>query len=227
MKLGAAFWAVILGTASLAHAQPAPPLGRGGWPPTSHLDRSRTAAAGALASIPQLVADGASPKDLGFRSQAEIAQARLGIPIPESRVSLADLEGYAPGTAPRTLLKPTGRLIYPILVGEAARSSVIVAERGNRWSVVAIGFAPTAEALQRVRARAAAGPPTHDVHDYALIDVPALSMKFLGRLEGTGVELIPLFDVPRYGFKSGKRTAAPAAFQKMKAAALDRGGDPG
>lgn len=151
---------------------------------------------------------------------AEVKQrARLGPAIPMYFVRLDRLKSYKAGSDPLQLLSAPTTVVYPVLVDRRGASAIEIsrAAEGDGWKVSAIEDATFAKALTDVRPQLAdAGAASRDVSVW----IPAFSQWFFGELEGNALQLTPLFDDPRFGFKKGSALSAGSVFEKLQPAAV-------
>jgi len=180
------------------------------------------AARRALRTFALLVNEG-NYEELGFESPSEPRSATLGEPYGEFMVRLDRLEEYQPGGDASELLNATGRLTYPVLVGERTRSSLTVTMREGSWTSESFGAPSYSRRFTEVRDRLGRERPSSE---YFEVRVPALNVSFVGELGESGLLLTPVFDDPRFGFESGGTQPADRALSAMVAAAREHNGLP-
>lgn len=185
---------------------------------------SRSAAAAGLESLRTLAAT--NYRALGFTSPTEAAGTSLGDPLVVYDVPLDSLRVFGPTTDPTKLLRESGRVIYPVMLGSATRSSIQLSREGTSWHPVAFG-GPSATA-QLVSHRAALtsnnAMPSAAVF---VVRVLALNVQFLGSRSGADLTLVPVVDDPRGRWKAGARMSAKDVFTLLAPDARAANGLPG
>jgi hypothetical protein len=213
-----AFGLLVASCAAAAFGQRAADYGQEGR------EGADAAARGALARFGLLVNE-RNFADLGFASPEEVRSATLGEPFGEFMIRLDRLREYQSGANAAALLTATGRLTYPVLVGEQMRSSLTVGRGDGGWASVAFGAPKYSRALSEVRDRLRRedGRPAGD---YFEVRVPALNVSFVGRQGDQGLALTPILDDPRFGFVRGQTLPAARALAAMQQAAREHNGLP-
>lgn len=96
-------------------------------------------------------------KAMGFDSDADVKSASLGEPIQVRMVRLDQLKTFQPGSDPNPLLQETRQVIYPVLIRDETRSSVMLAQSGpGEWRAVSFGNPRLAKQIAETRRRIAA-----------------------------------------------------------------------
>lgn len=128
----------------------------------------------------------------GFESVAEISSASLGEPLVIYFVRLDQLWEYQPGTDPYRLLAGGNKVIFPVMAGQQARSSIVVDKVNGAWRAASFGGTTFVKLFTRIRSeRAAPGAPAESTF---AVEVPSLSLYFLGQHAGGQLMLISLTD---------------------------------
>ncbi len=173
---------------------------------------SRPAANSGLAEFKLLVND-RNFASYGFQSAEEIASATVGQPLVVFMVRLDLLRQYQPGTDPKALLSGGDKVLYPVLVGNQVRSSIIVDRGSGGWKAVAFGGPQLMRRLAQARDKAPARTPTMEV------EILALSAHFLGELRSTRngerLYLTPSADQPDVGLRAGRTDEASRIFAQL------------
>jgi hypothetical protein len=163
-------------------------------------------------------------RDMGFESVAEIRSATLGAQLPEYMIQLDELRGFQAGQAPESLLHPTGRVTWLVLVNGQTRSSVTLSRRNGSWGAVGYGAPHYARIVDSVRASLAGRPGGGG--QYIEVLVPALNTRFLGNVQAGQLFLTPVLTDQRFKFQSGSTLPAAQALLQMGPAARAHNGQP-
>jgi hypothetical protein len=142
---------------------------------------------------------------MGFASVDEVSRMELGSPFSMFYVRLDQLRGFKSLTNPDTLLVDSGRLLYPVSSGGAVRSSITMAMVNEQWRATGFGQASFVQRL--VAARKDAG----DV----VVQIPSLSLTFLGRRVQGQLMLEPILDDARLGLRAGAALPAADVFTRL------------
>jgi len=162
---------------------------------------------------------------LGFETASEIKSATLGAPILDYMIRLDELKAYEVGTDPHRLLRPTNQVIYPVMVGEQARSSFSLTKTDKGWGVVAYGSPILIRALTQLRASEAARSQQAE-GSYFSVRIPAFNLYLLGSHSNSTLMFTPVFDDPKLGLKAGEVEVADSLLQKLKPAVEEHDGLP-
>lgn len=185
---------------------------------------SRAAATAGLDTLRALARSNFSA--VGFTSATEATGATLGEPFVVFLVRLDALRAVTATTDPGSLLTGGDQVIYPVLLGGAARSSVALARKGAAWQPVTYGGAAATAAYVRVRAAAAASAKLPE-SAYFIVRVSALHLAFLGVRSGTTLLLTPMADDLRGRWKAGASIPASDVFRQLVDDAKAANGLPG
>lgn len=220
MRYAIQFAAFLLAAASAAYAQT----------PKMAYDRSamtgaQQSARSALAEFSGLVTE-LNFKSLGFDTAGQVKEAALGDPIAEYMVRLDELKAFTSGTDPVSLLRPTGRVTYPVRVGGTTRSGMTVARRGDAWATEGFGGATYVKLLDEIRSQSARASGRNNA-EFFEVRVPSLNTTFIGFSDGSGLRLVPILSNPRYGLVRGEPKSARDVFQALATAAREHNDLPG
>jgi hypothetical protein len=144
---------------------------------------------------------------MGFDSLSEVRSAVLGDPLVAFYVRLDHLRVYQQGGDPYSLLSGGDKVIYPVLVGQEVRASIVLDKDARGWTPVSYGGPNSAKLLHRIMAQLgprAAAPGAH----YFVVNVLALGLHFLGMSQQGKLLLIPLLDDSQGRWKAGVALAA-------------------
>jgi hypothetical protein len=165
-------------------------------------------------------------RTLGFDNLDQVMAAKPGQPINDVMVRLDELKDYRPGDPAAPLMRATGRLIYPLEVDRATRSSVVLSStRSQSWSVESFGGSNHIRIVTEQR-RALANKQGRAEREFFQVRIPALNLVFMGMEKDAEVFLSPLFDAPSYGLEKGKIYPAAMVLEKLIDAALRHTGEP-
>ena len=173
---------------------------------------ARETATRSLDTLKQL-ASGASYKSLGFNSADEAKSAVLGDPTLSYYVRLDRLREYQAGADPNALLAGGGeKIVYPVLIGQDVRSSVILEKSGGAWKAASFGGAAFSKLFFGARAAKQPGAPGGS---YFVVSVPALALNFLGSKAGGTFTLESLADDRASGVRAGTVRPAGEVFTSL------------
>ena len=96
------------------------------------------AARKALETLPAMVT-AENFSGMGFSSVEEARTATLGTPVPLRTVGYNKLLEYKAGTPLEQLFDKPEQVIYPVMVGQAVRTSIVVAQQGDGWRIGSVG----------------------------------------------------------------------------------------
>ena len=215
--LGIVFAAALL-TACSGAAQ-----GGGGQKPPVSAD-AQTAATRALETLRKLVtADNA--RDMGFAEPGEAASATLGTPVRVQMVRLDALRQYQAGSDPASLLTEANRIIYPVMVRDQVKSSVIVEGSGSEWKASSFGGPHLVGQIARYRTDVT-GRLNVAADSLTVVHVAALNLYFLGyRVDGR-LMLTPLENHPESKLEAGSSMPADQVFVVLAPIARNYNGLP-
>jgi hypothetical protein len=185
---------------------------------------AQTAATRALETLRKLVtADNA--RDMGFAEPGEAASATLGNPVRVQMVRLDALRQYQAGADPASLLTEANRIIYPVMVRDQVKSSVIVEGSGSEWKPSSFGGPHLVGQLARYRTDVT-GRPNVAADSLTVVHVAALNLYFLGyRMDGR-LMLTPLENHPDYKLEAGSSLPADQVFAVLAPIARNYNGLP-
>jgi hypothetical protein len=156
---------------------------------------------------------------MGFRSQAEVEQARAGFPLPIVLVQLDGLRAYQRGNNVHQLFKNYQQQLVPLSVDSEVRSSITLERRNQRLSAVSYGSPKLVRALTEVRAEAAA-QKSIPLGKFYVVHVAALRQYFVAYDDVTGKPVfIPVTDDPELGLVTGRPLSAEDALVKLQTVA--------
>jgi hypothetical protein len=184
----------LLACTSCGYLLPAPPT-----------PQPEDAAAQALQELVTLV-DAGNYRDLGFDTVGEVRRAGLGQPMAVFDVRLDGLKTYVAGQSVDALLARSPETIYPVVVDNTVKSSVVIT-RGQA------GYTP-AEFGRAFLVRRAA-PFRHGQGGEFIVRIAALNSYFLGRRDAGGMELVPIAVNPQSQLTEGAAIRAPQVFEAL------------
>jgi hypothetical protein len=177
------------------------------------LPDAQTAATRALEPLRKLVtADNA--RDMGFEDVSEVANAALGEPIRVQIVRLDALQQFAPGADPGQLLTEANRVIYPVVVRNQVKSSIIVEGSGGQWKFTDFGGPRLVRQVSQFRTDVTERlKPAPD--SLTVVHVAALNLYFLGyRVDGR-LMLTPIETHAEYKLEAGSSLPADQVFTAL------------
>lgn len=183
------------------------------------------AARKALETLPGLV-NAENFTAMGFTSVEEARSATLGTPVPLRTVSYNKLLQYQPGAPLTQLFEGPEQFVYPVMVGQAVRTSIVVAQQPDGWRIGTVGDrylasligqstqqpgAPTAAASPTASPTPAASPtatatPTSEAvsRRVELISIPGIGVDLISFTEGDQRMLQPANDLPEAQLVRGR-----------------------
>lgn len=174
-----------------------------------------TPAAAAAATLRALTEDEAGARSVGLAPGEAPAQSA---PIREAVVRLDELKAYAAGSDPGKLLRDSGAVLVPVVVGAKVRSGVTVTKVAGGYQTAGFGdevLAPAAAAqLPDSRAPGAAA-------ERLMVRIPALKLYFVARREAGTLMLVPVLDDARFELKAGAAVEAAKLFEQLAPAARE------
>jgi hypothetical protein len=211
---------LVLAASSAAHAQQTPvdPVGPGivtpGTPLAQLPPALRAAADAGLRTFKTLVNE-QNYQRLGFETPAEVRQATLDEPLRDMFVPLDRLRAHQPGADIKPLLVDGSRVLFPVRVGAAVRSSLTVARLPDgSFKSVSFGaqsFARAFSAARDAAAQASGVPP----ESFVIVRVPALNAQFLGFDQPGGLTFFIVTDDPRFELRQGSTLPASEVLGRM------------
>ena len=86
---------------------------------------------------------------MGFESLSEARVASLGEHLRVFMVRLDQLQKYQPGSDPNNILSGGDLVIYPVIVEEQVRSSIVVEKVKERWNATSFAAQTRSKCLPR------------------------------------------------------------------------------
>jgi hypothetical protein len=157
-------------------------------------------------------------KDLGFNSADEAARATLGEPFSVLMVTLEDLRRYEPGQPATDLLKPLEKVIYPVVVNDRVKSSIVVEKTAEGWKPTTYGRPNFIKLLTDTRSKIAADNSATADGQF-VVQVPALNAYFIGYQTDGKLMLASVIDDPALKLSAGRAAAAEEVFASLAPAA--------
>ncbi len=167
---------------------------------------------------------------MGFASTKDVAMAKLSDtepPLQEFTIRLDHLKAYVPDSVePKSLLTGGERALYPVMVGESVGSSVGLAKVKGAWAVVSMGNPNLARLATEVRRTCVDSLKVEPGAAFA-VEVPALSVYFIGFYSADKLMLVSIQDWKEYGFTAGVAMPATEALAALLPAAREHDGGVG
>ena len=185
---------------------------------------SREVAARSLRTFAELVNE-TNFRVMGFESPAEVGTATVGDPLVRFYVRLDRLREYREGTDPFGLLSGGESVIYPVLVGDKVRSSMILEKKPEGWQTVSYGGPQAVRQLAGARDSARSREKAPE-RKYFSVRVPALALEFLAALQDDSLTWIPLTPDPKGRWKAGEALPAGRVLGELVADAKAHNGLP-
>ena len=177
------------------------------------------AASASLAPLKALVASG-RPGSRGFRSAAEVGSASLAASFPVFFVALNNLQAYQAGQDPRVLLIDKQEVMFPVLVDEEVRSSVVVRKRTDGlWEASEFGRGNVVKAVVGIRSSVVNKRQLANT-DLSLVEIPTLHARLLAHDESGLLMLTPVFDVQGTDLHAGETRSAGEVLSALQPLAL-------
>lgn len=192
--------------------------------PGAAVQASREVASRSIETLSQLITE-TNFRRMGFESVAEVRSATLGEPMVSYFVRLDELRQFKPDAEPARLLHGGDLVLYPVLVGNQARTVVEVTRRAQSWTATGFGGAEFTRLLHRFRAERVTAAKVPEA-GFLEVRVPALRYHFLGLRSGAELTLIPITDDPKGRWKAGSLIAAGKVFAALSADAKEYNGLP-
>jgi hypothetical protein len=183
-------------------------------------DAANRAANQSLETFRELVTP-ENAKAYGFEAPGAVASANVGSPVHEAVIGLDSLKKWD-GENVESLIKPTGRLIYPIVSKDGiSRSSVTLRLKDGEWSPVSFGDSREAHIRSDIRSaidqNAPAGAPKPQVLQ---VRVPALNLNFLAQRKDNIVLFTSLQSIPSIDVKAGTTESAKDILTRVQSMAM-------
>jgi hypothetical protein len=175
----------------------------------SVVNSSQPAAPPALNTLRRAVNAG-NFRAMGFDALSDTGQTTLGSPLVIFLVGFSDLRPFRPGKNPWEILRPSGRIFYPVLVRGQPRSAIILVRDKNRWRGASYGGANGARLSSNAISAANRG-----VRRYFWVDVLVPRTGFIGFEDAKRLILIPLRDDRQKRWRAGVPIPAEAVFAEL------------
>ena len=186
---------------------------------------TRDAASQGLSTLRSLI----SPSDLplmGVRSIDEFGRSQLGAPIPIYFFSLRAIRNFEPGTDPNAVLKTRNKFLYPVKLGNLVVSSIVVQQTKKGWGATDLGDLGLVKSATKAITDSATSNQIQ-ASLYFLVEIPGLSLYFVGHRSGTGIILQSISDVPDIDLKAAVEEPAEKIFEALKPLAQGSYDSPG
>ena len=176
-------------------------------PTQNQMTGHEAAAKKALESLPALVTKD-NFSGMGFSSVEEARQVTLGAPIRRRTVGYDKLLNYQPGTPLAQLFEGREEFVYPVQVGQAVRTSIVVAGNAGSWQISSVGDRYLADIISNARQTTPATPPRTDLE---LVSMPGINFDLVSFSEGGQAMLQPTRDLPEAKLFRGRAVKAEDA----------------
>jgi hypothetical protein len=158
------------------------------------------------------------PEDLtvmGLQSTDQLAETRLGRPIPIYGLSSNTIRGFRQGQDATTLLEKSEEFFYPVQLGPLVVGSVIVANSDTGWKPAELGGIKLAQAVMELldQSTRLTGIP---IEQYCIVEVVTLNLYFIAHRSDGKLLLQPLFDVPKLKLRAGIEVSAEKILGLLK-----------
>jgi len=176
-------------------------------PKQNQMTGQEAAAKKALEALPALVTKDTF-SGMGFRSIEEASRATLGTPIRRRTVGYDKLLNYKAGTPLAQLFESREEFIYPVLVGQDVRTSIVVAGNASGWQITSVGDRYLANIISNARQTTPGTPPRTDIE---LVSMPGINFDLVSFSEGGQAVLQPTRDLPEAKLFTGRSVKADDA----------------
>jgi hypothetical protein len=177
------------------------------------------AAVGSLQTFEQLVTP-ENVKAYGFDSPGSVVKSKVGQPVRDYVIALDSLQKWD-GKDASSIIKQTGRMIYPIYSNGTTNSFVTIAFKEGRWVPIAFGDTREAQMISRIRDKINADAPGGgNIGTVTQVRVPALNLKFLANTVNSELILTPMQSVSALDITSGKGELATAVLRRVQKSAV-------
>jgi hypothetical protein len=191
---------------------------------TNILETKNAATAGLL-TFRQLV-NAANYRGLGFTISNEVQNATLGEPMWVYTVKLNELQNFRTNSKPEKLLKDYEKVLYPLMVNQAVRSSLAVGKPKRRWTATSFGRPGLIQILTEAR-KASSYTNQIPIASHFAVEIPALNAYFIGFRAENKLMLVPVIADPEMGILLNRPKPAMDVFRALVPAAKNHGGYPG
>lgn len=185
----------------------------GAQEPQARIKETQPVAQKAMETFGQLVSK-ENYRQMGFESPDEVQSATLGKPIKDFMVRLDELKKYEPGSKADVLLTETNIIIYPVLVKDKVRSSIIISKTDGSWQAVSFGGPAYIQSVSST-VLASSKATGLDYSSYFIVRIPSLNLFFIGFRSENVLMLVPLMDDARLKFKAGVSMKAEQVFSTV------------
>lgn len=159
--------------------------------------------------------------NLGLNNPEELRAAALGDPIKEFLVPLEKLQQFESDQNPLDLLQDTGKVTYPVVVGQDAKSSITLQWLDQKWATQSSGDPEYIRLMTSIRSDLAK-LKNRNKADYFEVKVPALKVYFVGELDNGKLMLTPIRQDTRFKLSKGRSLPAEQAFKAIAPEAKKR-----
>src|ERR1700733_276460 len=125
----------------------------------------------------------------GFANVEEVQHMTLGSGVPLFYVRADQLSKYTPGSDPGSLMIPTQRRLYPVLVNGSGRLIITLENQNGQWKLVSFGQQAIADQLSKIKhdkASHSRGPGGSEDNYFAL-QIPSMHLNFLAYSPAPGL----------------------------------------
>ncbi len=153
-------------------------------------------------------------KRMGFQSVEEASRATLDKPMRVLMVRLDRLREYRPGTKIGEMLEDTHEVRYPVSIDGQVRTSVVMRETDGKWQVARFGRPALTQRLTEI-ARKRGSMDRAESEKLFEVEIPALSLYFVGRGDESHLRLTSTADDSRFDLRQGEELDAQQLFAKI------------
>jgi hypothetical protein len=107
------------------------------------------AKAGLIAFLNRIPRD--TVEQYGFSKDDELSQCYLGKPYQLHTISPSSLSKYQKGDTLNSITSETKMWYFPVMLGDEAKTILVIDQVDNRWEAVSLGYAELARKLSRMR----------------------------------------------------------------------------
>lgn len=161
------------------------------------------------------VVDSQNYREMGLDSLADTQFVAVGKPLVDFYVRLSDLRSYQPPRDPSGLLRGGHWIVYPVELRGETRSFFTLVRHGTSAQGASYGGSGSARVVAKAMREAADHHLTPPSGRYFLVRALALNVTFVGFYNRHELELIPLIDDPRKGWKVGVPRSAASVFTQL------------
>jgi hypothetical protein len=175
----------------------------------------------ALSGLPKRLAvdaNAAARKTATESLPRQLSKATVGAPIQLADVAFNQIAEFERGRAVESLVRPSTGLIVPVHISSEDYLAVFLRGSGSHYVPVGMGE-PNMTRLMVQTIDAVAKQHNVPPESLTVLRVPGLFLTFVARSAEGKTLVTPVFDVPRYDFKSGQEIDAQDAFLRLQPAA--------